>query len=206
MVERIRVDHNTDDVRRLLRTLPERFVRPATHQALNRTLLNARTEFSKRVRKRVSLKASVVKDATKLRKATRQDLYAEISWHFEPISLKRYGNVRQTKKGVKVTQLKGQRDLIKHAFVSEQLGGHVFRRDGEKRPPTKGRYADKRTKAGEPYKRQPIKKLFGPSMISQAKIIVPGMRDWVQERMVENTRQASNRYLALARRKATAPD
>lgn len=201
MLNKLKIDSNSDDVARLLRTLPDKYVRPAAHQAINTTLRNARVEFSKRVRKRVAVKSSTVKNAMKSRRATKEDLEAEISWRFQPLSLKEFGSVRQVRKGVKVTQLKGQRDLIKGAFVSEAMGGHVFRREGDKRVPSKGRYAQKSKRDGSPYKRQPVKKLFGPSMLSQAKIIMPGMRGFVADRMVENTRQAANRFLARAQRK-----
>ena len=200
MFEKLKITHNTDAVAKHLKTLPDKYVRPAAHQAINTTLRNARVEFSKRVRQRVSVKSGTVKDAMRERKATRQELQAEISWKFAPLSLKEFGGVRQGKKGVSVTQLRGRRQTIKSAFISEAMGGHVFRREGEKRRPSKGRYADKRKRDGTPYTRQQVTKLFGPSMLSQAKIIMPGMRDWVNERMAENARQAANRFLAKAQR------
>jgi hypothetical protein len=198
MVTKLSTQHNTSEVSKHLRKLPDRYVRRAVHQAINTTLRNTRVEFTRRVRARYAVKAGAVRDKRNMQvnTASRGSLVGGITWRFRALSLKEFGNPRQVRAGVKVTQLKGQRDLIKHAFVSEQMGGHVFKRQGEKRIPVKGRYA------GKGIKRQKVTMLFGPSMVSQAQRIMPGMRGFVVDRMVENTRQASNRFIDLARRHA----
>lgn len=200
MLDTVKITGNSPEVLAHIKTLPEKYVRPAIHQAINTTLRNSRVEFSKRVRARVSVKSKTVKDAMKETRASRETLEASIAWRFEPLSLKAFGGVRQSKKGVAVTVMKGRRGTIKSAFISNKMGGHVFRREGEKRRPRKGKYVAMSKKDGSPYLRQPVKKLFGPSMLSQAREIMPAMQGWVNERMVENTRQAANRYLTRAMR------
>ena len=201
MLDRISVTSNGNAVAGHLKRLPDIYIRPAAHQAINATLRNSRVEFSRRVRARVSIKAQSIKKSLVATKATRQSLEGVITFRYSPISLKEYGGVRQGEKGVAITVLRGQRRTVRSSFVSEAMGGHVYRREGEKRTPTKGRYKGRRKKDGSPILRQPVVKLFGPTIVSQARAVLPGMQGWVNDRMVENTRQASNRYLDIARRR-----
>lgn len=73
------------------------------------------------------------------------------------ISLLSYG-FKPTAAGLRGAVLKGKSSVIKSAFVATGLSGNKlpFRREGDKRKMTRGRYAGKR--------RSPVKVKYGPSV------------------------------------------
>lgn len=93
------------------------------------------TRVGRAVRQEVPLKVADVKRVIKRKKATRGDLESIIHVRREPISMKRYA-ARQTKKGVTAKPRRNKpRELLKSAFISERLGGHVYKRRGKERLP-----------------------------------------------------------------------
>lgn len=118
-------------------------------RTLNKVATNVRTGASTAIRKRRALSAKAVRDAMSIKKATPEKLESSLVVTGRPIPLKGY-KARQTKKGVYVNVSPGGRKLVTHAgnnaFIVDNIGGHVFAREGKKR--------------------LPIKKLFGPSLPS----------------------------------------
>lgn len=76
-------------------------------RACNRTAVGARTQVSKSVREKINVKASAVKDSTRIRKATQQTPEAFLDvWGF-PLLMRSFPH-RQTKEGVNVRVEKGK--------------------------------------------------------------------------------------------------
>lgn len=186
----IKIEENSRGVVQLQRQLPDRFVVPASLQALNRTLTNSRAEVTRRIRGRVNLKARAIRDSMSQNRATRSRIEASLDFRFRPISLKEYG-ARQVRRGVRVTVMRGRREQLRGLFIQDRMGSHVFGREPQQRQrPLSGRSGKER------WYGLPVQKKFGPTVQSQAKEVLPGMRGYVSDRMLENMRQASNRYLA----------
>lgn len=136
-------------VDRILSELPDKYARPALSRALNKTAANVRTAASRAIREKRGLSAKAVNDALTVRRSTPRTLLAQLHVTGKPIPLKEY-KARAGKRGVTVAVTKGARKRVVvggiKAFISEQIGGHVFVRTGKPR--------------------LPIKKLFGPSIPS----------------------------------------
>lgn len=136
---------NTKDVQSAIRSIPAKYLIPATVRALNKVAANVRTASGRAIRQRRALSASVVNKAMSIRRATRGTLTSSLFVTGKPIPLKDY-KARQTRRGVTVSVTTGTRKLIPSAFIVETLSGHVFTRTGKKR--------------------LPIEKLVGPSLPS----------------------------------------
>lgn len=136
-------------VDRILSELPDKYARPALSRALNKTAANVRTAASRAIREKRGLSTKAVNDALTVRRSTPRTLLAQLRVTGKPIPLKEY-KARAGKRGVTVAVTKGARKRVVvggiKAFISEQIGGHVFVRTGKPR--------------------LPIKKLFGPSIPS----------------------------------------
>lgn len=143
----IRVD--TSSVRAMLKRFPDSVAIPAAVRGINKALANTRTAASSGIRKRRALSASVVRDALRIKKATKAKLSAALVVSGRPIPLRDY-KARQTRKGVTAMVSTGARKLVTHhgnaSFLVSKLGGHVFAREGTDR--------------------LPLKKLYGPSIPS----------------------------------------
>jgi hypothetical protein len=125
---------------------------------VNRTSKRTQNFVAKLIRDEIVITARGAKQAVKLTKpASEVNLIAELDVEREDrISLKEFG-ARQNRKGVayRVSKREG-RKIIRSAFIVASLGGHVFLRDGAKRPALKGRYKG--------MMRQKIYKKQGPSL------------------------------------------
>lgn len=186
---------NAAQVRDTLAQLEPKLARTATRRALNATLRNLRTELTQRLGKRIALKAADIKAALTDRKAGEQ-LEAVLEVAYSPVELKRFPH-RQTRRGVSAGVLRGQgRKTIRSAFVVASVGSHVFKREGPARVMTRGRYAGK--------VRQPIRKLFGPSVRQQAAPLLDELvsSGWVSERLTANVRQEVDGLLKRRERQA----
>jgi len=125
----------------------------AKRRAAARTATHTKKVISDKVRERIAVKASTVKENVSSKKqGDGQVIRLSKS---DRVSLRQFG-ARQTKKGVSYRIGKtGKRGFVPSAFIVESLHGQVFKRVGAKRAMTKGRYIGKI--------RQPIQKLWGPS-------------------------------------------
>lgn len=141
-------------VDRILSELPDKYARPALSRALNKTAANVRTAASRAIRERRGLSTKAVNDALTVRRSTPRTLLAQLHVTGKPIPLKEY-KARAGKRGVTVAVTKGARKRVVvggiKAFISEQIGGHVFART-------------ERFRTGGPKDSRKIKKLFGPSI------------------------------------------
>ena len=129
-------------------------IEKANVAALNRAAKSALSAVSTFIRDKYNINKAVLDENYKIiAKATADSTYVTVLIKSKPLSLKVFkpaqvGKIGRPKKGrkpsgkggVKVTQVKGKRELIRSAFLWR---GHVFIREGEER--------------------LPIKQLFGPN-------------------------------------------
>jgi hypothetical protein len=136
----------------------QRNLRKHLKAVVNRTSKRTQAFVAKLIREEIVITTKGAKQAVKLTKpASDVNLTAELDVVREDrISLREFG-AKQNKKGVtyRVSKREG-RKRIPSAFIVASLGGHVFVRDGLKRPAVKGRYKG--------MMRQKIYKKQGPSL------------------------------------------
>ncbi len=123
----------------------------AVVSALNKTATQGRVFASKEVRKEYTVKSKYIKRGISVYKATKIKYSATITAKGKRLPLSQF-SVSQNKRGTTIHVRRGHKKLLKHYFIATMQSGHkgVFVRFGEKRIPTKGKYA--KTKI----KRQPI--------------------------------------------------
>lgn len=112
-------------------------IRKATYRAINHTTAKAATAASVGIRSEWNLKASYVKDAVAISKATTNKQEASYRFRSRSISLINF-RARQIKKGVSYKLKKrGGTKKIKGAFITTTKGGYkgVFIRKGKSRLP-----------------------------------------------------------------------
>lgn len=128
-------------------------------RALNKTAEQVKVAASREVRAAgYGLKASVIKDAIRIRRASQGNLKAVVVASGRPIPLINF-SARETGKGVTVNVQQG-RKLIAGAFIATMPSGHrgVFVRE-------KGSKHRKVNKGGKvSWHQLPIRELFGPSV------------------------------------------
>lgn len=144
------------DIQRARRELAglEREVNKAAGRALDRVATTVRKEADQEIRKRLTLKSSVVKNSLEKVRPYGRALIRDIVASGRPIPLRDY-RARQTRKGVTFAVTKGAgRSLYvrkgKHAFIGKgRLPDRVFVARGPNPPGPK---------------HAPIKQVFGPSI------------------------------------------
>jgi hypothetical protein len=152
----------TADFNKALKTLEPRHVRRATSRAINRTLTSARKQSAPVLHKRfkTALTIGKVRQAMRLLKSKATYLRGSIVIDGKPIPLIQFA-ARAVAEGVSFNSGAG-RKIIKGAFIGKMPGSNkkqVWKRTGRAKViATKGRYA------GKKFKREPIKRLFGPSL------------------------------------------
>ena len=99
-------------------------------RVLARTARGARTEISKQVRQRYSVKSGAVNAAVKIGPVRSSQVILTVSG--KPLQLSQFGGMRQRKTGVGVTIIKGRRQTLEGAFV---VRGRAFTRVGSARLP-----------------------------------------------------------------------
>jgi hypothetical protein len=105
-------------------------------QAVNRTLLHARTQMTAEVHSELNLKKKNIRSNIKLRKATKvTGPNGVLKVQNNPVGLIHYA-ARQTKKGTTFKiKRQGSRQRLNHTFIANQagVGPTVFRREGAAR-------------------------------------------------------------------------
>ena len=147
-------------------------------RALNKTADRVKVAGSREVRKAgYNLKASDIKRALKISRATQSSLKATVTAGGRPIPLIQYG-ARQTSKGVTVNVLSG-RKLIPGAFIATMQSGHtgVYVRE----PGSKHKKVLKAGRAS--WHGLPIRELFGPAIPDA--LANPAVRDALQALITE---------------------
>lgn len=165
--------------------------------AVNATAKRGQSITAKELSKNVSLPQKVLKKHIRVDKAKRgiADPRASVTIHGATrFSLKEFG-ARQTKKGVSYKS-RGRTANVPSAFIVNSLGGHVFIRHGGKVRMSKGRSQGKL--------RQPIRKLWGPSVVVAAlknrtkpiviKDITPEFHAQIEKRIRTHVRKAMGKY------------
>lgn len=152
----------------------------ALARSLNRAGAAGRTALNRGIRKELPLKAATVRDAIEMERATPADLSIDYKVERRPLSLKEFG-ARQTARGVTARVKRGgRRSLVRSAFIAKKLGEHAFVRVSSKR--------------------LPIKKLFGPSIGSQADKAWPDAHKRAVEVLEQRTRHEIQRAVDRANR------
>jgi hypothetical protein len=107
----------------------------AMARAVNRTMQSVRTETVRRLADDVGLPQREIRKSLELRKATRNDLRAELTVSGRRIPLIAF-HARQTRAGVSYG-LRGGRGVAPSAFIATMRSGHrgVFRRRSRARLP-----------------------------------------------------------------------
>ena len=114
-------------------------LRRALSKAGMTALRDMRTEASKRVRRMKKIRPKYIKRALTLSRPRGGDI-SDMSWSLnvsgQPVPLIAYPH-RQTRKGVSVEVNRGQRTLVKSAFIATMASGHegIFKRRGKARLP-----------------------------------------------------------------------
>lgn len=132
-------DNSLKKLQREFQQVDKKIVK-AQVRACNRTAVGTRTQVSKSVREKIRVKASDVKDSTKIIKATQWKPEARVDVTGWPLPLVKFASPRKTKKGVTVGIEKGgKRTFRKSAFLATMKSGHegVFRRLEKPRLPIK---------------------------------------------------------------------
>lgn len=111
--------------------------------ALNRAGKSALAQTVIFIRKKYNIKASELKDQVKIVRATKGRKIFRLEVSHKALALVKFGAARQTKKGVNVTVVKGARQSIPSAFITDVGKGRhkgVFKRTGKSRLPIKELY------------------------------------------------------------------
>lgn len=96
----------------------------ATARAINHTSAKARTPIKGEIRRRYNIQAKALAGkGTSLTKAFPRKLQGSVDASTRPIPLILFNGTRQTDKGVTVTVLRGQRKLIRGAFITTTKAG-----------------------------------------------------------------------------------
>lgn len=125
---RLDIRSNIADVQRRFDKLSEEVKDKALVRALNRTGTTVRAAATREIRAEYpGLKAAAIREAMRIRNATRGDLTMTIEVRGHRLKLIDF-SARQTKRGVSV-RVKG-RSVITHAFIQKMRSGHqgVFAR------------------------------------------------------------------------------
>lgn len=130
------IDANTASLTTLAAAFPK-----AGASALNKMAQQAKSEASRRIRSRYNIKKGDLDSNFRLRRASVNNLSAIVTASGNPLPLYDFG-ARQTKAGVSVMVLKGQRKVVqpidgRRAFIATMSSGHVgvFVRKGKSRLP-----------------------------------------------------------------------
>jgi hypothetical protein len=151
-------------IRAELRAAPK-LVDTAMRRAINRTLVTGRTQISKRVRQETPLKAGTVRARLRIVRASQNALVGLIEVLGRGIPLIEF-RARQTRRGVTYSIRRGQRELLKSAFIRETAtrGRQVLRRA-----------PDSRTNSGL-VGRLPIYMQYGPDLATLVEKLIPNIQ------------------------------
>lgn len=144
------VQIDTRDAALFIRGIDLKAIPIAETRALNKVIVTVRKEAVSLIHNVRRLKKATIRGQLQLLKAKRGLPEARVRASRRPIPLKQYAAKWSGRKGNKsvVVNVTGQRKLLPHAFILDQIGGkavgHVFERTG----------------AGP----LPLRKLFGPSL------------------------------------------
>lgn len=136
----IQVNHNIDEITRMLQSLSSDMEKKAAVRALNRTITQAKTAAKREMVKQYSFKSSNVESTMRIFNARPGRIEATLNSRGRRTRLINMG-ARQTKRGTSVKVGK-QRKIIKSTFIAEMKNGSigVFSRTSNKRLPIKQLY------------------------------------------------------------------
>ena len=182
--------------------------RVAIMRATNDVLGGVRTEATRLIFAKVTLKSAVIRKHFSLNKMQKSNLSADVKCVGDPLPLINYG-ARQVNKGVSVKVLKsGKRDTIRHAFIATLGSGHTgaFWREGNVRGgswKTGRRRALPSPSTGSMLREYqlPIRQLYGPAVpaiFDDDDIMGPTLSN-ADVRMAERLNYHTDRLLDKAR-------
>lgn len=128
----IRFDDN-NMVEKLRKKVPQAVVR-----ALNKSILQTRTEISTQVRQTYNVRKADFDDSLRIRKAIGNNFFASLISYGKRIALPKFkASWSKKNAGASVEVIKGQTRMLKHTFISTMKSGHegVYIRRGIKRLP-----------------------------------------------------------------------
>jgi len=131
----------------------------AEARALKRVGVSIKAGQSREITQTVNLRAGTIKDELRIKgQPTASNLSLVFQVKARGVPLREFIGTRETKRGVSVKVLKqGPRAVLRAAFGADKFGGHYF-----------GRVGVGSKQYGSPHVgRLPIKKLYGPNVLSQ---------------------------------------
>lgn len=140
------IEVDTRDAELYVRGVHHSALPVAEVRSLNKVIVTVRKEAVPLIHARRRLPKRDIKKQMTLVRATRNRREARVMASRRPIPLKRYAAKWSGRKGNKrvVVNVSGDKQILRHAFIVDRLGGHVFARTGQSR--------------------LPIEKQFGPSL------------------------------------------
>jgi hypothetical protein len=129
----VSVEQAVKDIRKEFRDLTNQEFNTGVSRAINHTLAKTKTAASKEIRAVYNVPAKYVGRGLTVRRANRAQVYGYLIAEGKPIPLSVF-KPRQTKEGVSVLIKKGNRQLIRGAFITTMSSGHsgVFARGAAK--------------------------------------------------------------------------
>lgn len=167
----------------------------AEARAVNRVATTIVARQSREIVKIANLKVGPVKRSIELKKKATADLPRLVfEVHAKPISLIEYGGRGSWKGATALVLRQGGRKKVKGGFLTKSPQGapQIWKRTGEpKRLAKKGRYSKGRLAK---QLREPIKKLWGPSILSQyikPEVLQIGNDAWTERLPIELARETA---------------
>ena len=126
---KVSVEEAVQAIRKEFKDLTNDEFKLGVARAINHTLAKVRTASSKEIRQVYNISAKDVRTALSITKASRSNQYGFVIAKGKPIPLKSF-KPRQTSQGVSISIKKGNRNLIRSAFLATMKSGHqgVFAR------------------------------------------------------------------------------
>ena len=164
MARNVSVDSSeVQELERIFGTTAPKALKKAMRLSLTRTRSGAKSETSKKIREHYEIKAKRVKQDIVMTRVNFSSFQFSLIGRKKPISTISFGRPRQVRAGVSVTVEKGERKLIKRAFIARGLNGktQVFSRFTEEGSLLPIRKMEQGRHVGE--RRRVIRGLKGPS-------------------------------------------
>jgi hypothetical protein len=120
---KVSVEDAVKSIRREFRDLTDAEFNLGVARAINHTLAKVRTASSKEIRQVYNISAKDIRQALTIKRASSNQPYGFVIASGKPIPLKQF-KPRQTKDGVSVIIKKGNRQVIKSAFLATMGSGH----------------------------------------------------------------------------------
>lgn len=122
----MQINIKVEGIESALKKFDPQIVQRAAVRALNRAADSTKSNAIKTIRDKYNIKRNILADRMKVNKANKNKLISELVVTGKRLGLFLYG-AREIKKGVSVEVIKGQRKLLKGAFIKPWRSGEKER-------------------------------------------------------------------------------